>query len=289
MSEGTDIVALNCHLNSGAIKFNLVTQGLLSQQNHHRYRMQHMGKLFPSFSPFPMCCPNRTTLSQALHELRNPLSVIQMVLDRFSDTTKPLSQDRYDRYLQRAQTSAALMEHLMTQLSQLEALKHSQIGLNCDRHSIPDLIAYASQRLTTDPIISLASPMTNPTVPWVNCCAESTFWYGDPDMLWQVLQPILQNALQYGPGLVQVLWQQSEAHTITIDIQDPGEGIDPIDRPYLWEPFYRGRAGRQSERGFGLGLTIAQAAVLHCGGAISFHPITPTGSSCRVTLPHPTG
>ncbi len=232
-----------------------------------------------------MCAPDRTTLSQTLHELRNPLSVIQMVLDRLSDTTNPLSQDRYDRYLQRAQASTALMEHLMTQLSQLQALNDSQIVLDCDRHSVADLIAYASRRLTTDPIISLASP----TVPWVNCCAESTCWYGDPDMLWQVLQPILHNALQYGPGLVQVLWQQSEDHGITIDIQDPGEGIDSIDRPHLWEPFYRGRAGKQFERGFGLGLTIAQAAVLHCDGAISFHPLTPTGSSCRVSLPHPLG
>jgi two-component system, OmpR family, sensor kinase len=247
--------------------------------------MQHMGELFPSFSPFTMCCPERTTLSQALHELRNPLSVIQMVLDRLSDTTKPLAQDRYDRYLQRAQTSTALMEHLMTQLSQLEALNHSQVVLNCDRYSIPDLMAYASQRLTTDPIISLAIP----TVPWVNCCVESAFWYGDPDMLWQGLQPILQNALQYGPGLVQILWRQPEAHTITIDIQDPGEGIDPFDRPHLCEPFYRGRAGKQSERGFGLGLAIAQAAILRCGGELSFHLLTPTGSSCRVTLPHPLG
>jgi two-component system, OmpR family, sensor kinase len=245
--------------------------------------MQHMGKFFPSFSPFPMS--ERTTLSQALHELRNPLSVIQMVLDRLSDTTKPLSQDRYDRYLQRAQTSTALMESLMTQLSQLEALNDSQMVLNCDRHSIPDLMAYASQEMTTDPILSQAIL----PVPWVNRCAASTFWYGDPDMLWQVLQPILQNALQYGPGLVQLLWQQPEAQTITLDIQDPGEGIDPVDRPHLCEPFYRGRAGKQSERGFGLGLAIAQAAVLHCGGEISFHPLTPTGSSCRVTLPPPAG
>jgi signal transduction histidine kinase len=232
-----------------------------------------------------MPCPDRTSLSQALHELRNPLSVIQMVLDRLSDTTTPLAQDRYDRYLQRAQTSAALMEHLMTQLSQLEALNDSRMVLNCDRHSIPDLMAYASQRLTTDPIMASASP----PVPWVNCCAESTFWYGDPDVLWQALQPILQNALQYGPGLVQLLWQQPEAQTITLDIQDPGEGIDSVDRPHLCEPFYRGRAGKRSEQGLGLGLAIAQAAVLRCGGEISFHPLTPTGSSCRVTLPHPPG
>jgi two-component system, OmpR family, sensor kinase len=283
MSAYPDIIALNYHLNLWATKFNLFTQGLLTQPSHHRYRMQHMGKFFPSFSPFTMS--ERTTLSQALHELRNPLSVIQMVLDRLSDTTKPLSQERYDRYLQRAQVSTALMEHLMTQLSQLEALNHSQVLLNCDRHSIPDLIAYASHQMTTDPMISWASP----TVPWVNDCAESTFWYGDRALLWQVLQPILQNALQYGPGLLQLLWKQPEAHIITLDIQDPGEGIDSVEQPHLCEPFYRGRAGKQSERGFGLGLTIAQAAVLRCGGAISFHSLTPTGSSCRVTLPHPTG
>ncbi|NJM45484.1 MAG: HAMP domain-containing histidine kinase [Alkalinema sp. RU_4_3] len=232
-----------------------------------------------------MDCPDRTTLSQALHELRNPLSVIQMVLDRLSDNTKPLSQDRYDRYLQRAQASTALMEGLMTQLSQLEFLNHSPILLSNDRHSISHLIAYLSQRMTTDPIIAWATP----TIPWVNHCDPSTVWCGDPGMMWQVLRPILQNALQYGPGLLQILWQTSDAQTITIDIQDPGEGIDPQDRPHLWQPFYRGRAGKQSDSGFGLGLTIAQAAVLHLGGEISFHPLTPMGSSCRVTLPHPVG
>jgi two-component system, OmpR family, sensor kinase len=285
MSGFSNMIGLERRLNSRAIKFNGTTQRLLSQQNHHRYRMQHVGKLFPSFSLFPMDCSDRTTLSQALHELRNPLSVIQMVLDRLSDSTRPLAPDRYDRYLQRAQASTARMEDLLAQLSQLDCLNYTPIVLNNDRHSIPDLIAYVSQRMTTDPIIA----WTNPTIPWVNQCDPSTCWYGDPDMLWQVLQPIVQNALQYGPGLLHILWQASEAQTITIDIQDPGEGIDPVDRPHLWQPFYRGRAGKQSEQGFGLGLTIAQAAVLHLGGEISFHALTPTGSSCRVTLPHSLG
>jgi two-component system, OmpR family, sensor kinase len=246
--------------------------------------MQHMGKFFPSFSLFPMDCPDRTTLSQALHELRNPLSVIQMVLDRLSDRTRPLDQERYDRYLQRAQVSTARMEDLLTQLARLECLNRDPIELNNDRHSIPDLIAYVSQRITTDPGL-----WAIPTIPWINHCDPSIVWYGDPDILWQVLQPIVQNALQYGPGLRSILWQASEAQTITIDIQDPGEGIDPLDRPHLWKPFYRGRAGKQSDYGFGLGLTIAQAAVLHLGGEISFHTLTPTGSSCRVTLPHSLG
>jgi two-component system, OmpR family, sensor kinase len=251
--------------------------------------MQQMGKLFPSFSPFAMPRSEPTLWSQALHELRNPLSVIQMVLDRFSETASPLAEERRDRYLQRAQQSAALMERLMAQLAQLEYLTDSP-GLLCsNQHYVADLIPYVLQQMMTDPVIQAAE---EPSPQMINLCSASTCWQGDREMLWHTLQPILQNALQYRPaqGVVEIRWQdQIEPNQLVIVIQDGGEGINQFDLPQLFQPFYRGELGKKSGIGFGLGLAIAQAAALRCNGYITFHYLHPTGSSCRVNLPHPIG
>jgi signal transduction histidine kinase len=234
-----------------------------------------------------MVSSNDNIWSQALHELRNSLSVVQMVLERLDDKAKPLTPDRYDRYLQRAQISAANMEQLMAQLFQLESLTQPQAPQKCDRHSIPDLITYVSHQITADPRLNHGNIL------WLNHCEETAVWQGDREILWQGLQPILHNALQYQldvSAVVQLVWRRSDREGLTLDIQDHGIGIDPIDRPHLLEPFYRGQVSRQFEpQGFGLGLAIAQAAMVLCRAEIAFYPLIPQGCSCRVTLHPPIG
>src|SRR5208282_6551484 len=55
----------------------------------------------------------------------------------------------------------------------------------------------------------------------------------------------------------------------TLDVVDQGQGIDPEDRPRIFESFYQGKPAPEGRiKGSGLGLAIASEYALLHGGRI---------------------
>jgi K+-sensing histidine kinase KdpD len=212
---------------------------------------------------------------QAIHELRNPLNVIQLVLDRLNDTSYPLEADKRDRYLQRAQTCTTQMEQLLAQLALYEQIKSGRLIPQLDHHVIK-ILAEDYQQSDLDPKNQLEIQ---------NQCQEDSVWLGDRLLLGHILSPILQHSLMDSP--VQMIWQQ-DAETLTIEVRSQGTPTQEASR--WFEPFYC-PSGQSlgTENGWGLGLAIAQAATQLCGGQISLNPLTLLGSCFWVRLPHPIG
>ena len=70
-----------------------------------------------------------------------------------------------------------------------------------------------------------------------------------------------------------------------IDVTDSGAGIDPTERPFIFNRFYRGAAARERAEGSGLGLSLAQTIVERHGGTISLISQPGQGLTVRITLP----
>ena len=69
-------------------------------------------------------------------------------------------------------------------------------------------------------------------------------------------------------------------------IEDRGCGIDPVDLPHVFEPFYRADPARARETGgTGLGLAIADQVVRAHGGRIDVSSQPGAGSTFRILLP----
>jgi signal transduction histidine kinase len=75
--------------------------------------------------------------------------------------------------------------------------------------------------------------------------------------------------------------------TVTITIADDGPGIPPEELALVFEPFYRSDQARtlERDRGFGLGLPIAQRIIEGHGGTLVLHTRAPHGLAAVVTLP----
>ena len=87
---------------------------------------------------------------------------------------------------------------------------------------------------------------------------------GDPDLIFQGVCNLLDNALKYTPegGAVHVQARRSETATL-VRIVDNGPGVDEASRKKLTERFFRAQNAEASE-GFGLGLSLVSAiAALH--------------------------
>ncbi len=93
---------------------------------------------------------------------------------------------------------------------------------------------------------------------------------GDGAQLAEVLQNLLDNALQYTPsgGHIDVT-ARSSAHEVTFTVADTGIGIPESDLGRIFERFYRVDAARSREAGgTGLGLAISRHIVEAHGGRI---------------------
>jgi two-component system, OmpR family, sensor kinase len=108
---------------------------------------------------------------------------------------------------------------------------------------------------------------------------------GDRDALKQVILILLDNALKYSQGVVEVTVAAEEDQAI-ISVQDHGPGIEPEALEHIFERFYRGDRS-VSAPGFGLGLPIARALVEAQGGAIMVASQPGEGSRVSVRMPKP--
>jgi signal transduction histidine kinase len=73
---------------------------------------------------------------------------------------------------------------------------------------------------------------------------------------------------------------------VQLEFRDTGIGIASSEVPKIFERFYRVRqASEESASGAGLGLTIVQQLLIHCGGSISVRSKPGEGSTFNVLLP----
>ncbi len=93
---------------------------------------------------------------------------------------------------------------------------------------------------------------------------------GDGAQLGEVLQNLIDNALQYTPAGGQIdVSARSNAHEVTFSVSDTGIGIPETELERIFERFYRVDAARSREAGgTGLGLAIARHIVDAHGGRI---------------------
>jgi len=110
---------------------------------------------------------------------------------------------------------------------------------------------------------------------------------GDASLLREVLQNLLDNAIQYTPsgGRVRVS-ASANSREATVTVADTGIGIPLADQERIFERFYRVDAARSREEGgTGLGLSIAKHIVETHGGRLQVESEVGRGSNFSFTIP----
>jgi two-component system phosphate regulon sensor histidine kinase PhoR len=110
---------------------------------------------------------------------------------------------------------------------------------------------------------------------------------GDGAQLGEVLQNLLDNAVQYTPEGGQIeIKSHSNGNNVTLSVIDTGIGIPESDLERIFERFYRVDAARSREAGgTGLGLSIARHIVEAHGGRIWVESAVGQGSRFHFSIP----
>lgn len=107
-----------------------------------------------------------------------------------------------------------------------------------------------------------------------------------PDVLRRALEPLIENAIQYG-GRARIALEGPAAAPLIV-IRDDGPGIDAAHFANLVEPFFRVDAARARDTpGFGLGIPRAHRLLRRFGGDLSFRSGPQGGLEVVVQPPRP--
>ncbi|MEP3431439.1 MAG: response regulator [Roseibium sp.] len=112
----------------------------------------------------------------------------------------------------------------------------------------------------------------------------------------RILVCLLDNAIKYtSAGKVSItattvaenqnLDSHDRAPSVSIIVQDTGPGIDTDERARLFQPFVRGRSGRETGPGSGLGLWGTAQMIQHMGGHLVLSQPDTGGSRFEVQIP----
>lgn len=89
----------------------------------------------------------------------------------------------------------------------------------------------------------------------------------DTELLQRLIQPLADNAVRYGSGLVELTLTRS-GQLAAVTVADDGPGVRDDERELIFEPGARGSAAVNAEGGAGLGLALARRLARSAGGEI---------------------
>jgi two-component system sensor histidine kinase KdpD len=215
-------------------------------------------------------------LSSVSHDLRTPLAVIVGSAETLG--TESVSQDAsVVRDLARnIGNEAERLERLVTNLLSLTRLKSGTLDLKRDLIPLEEILAPVLARVearsSSSPLhISMNIPDSLPLID------------GDPVLLEQLFENLLDNARKYAPEEVSLRATRSrKPGSISIAVEDRGPGVPEPRRADLFEALGRAVSGNG---GLGMGLSICRGIARAHGGDVTFEDREGGGSVFHVSLP----
>lgn len=217
-------------------------------------------------------------VSDASHELRTPISVIQgyvNLLDRWGKNDEAALQEAIDAIKSEAES----MKDLIEQLLFLARGDNETLQLDLETFDCAEMIdeIFKETRMID----------TRHTFRIKTNTAAAAFINVDRQLLKQALRILIDNSIKYTPENGEILVSVTERdEMLHISVQDNGIGIDPETLPYIFDRFYRSDESRARRTGgSGLGLAIMKWIIDRHGGSIEVISRKEIGTRTTIILP----
>ncbi|GAA2385697.1 HAMP domain-containing sensor histidine kinase [Dactylosporangium salmoneum] len=201
------------------------------------------------------------------HDVRAPLTSVQMALEMLDDDPQPEPSDRH-RLAASALRQTARITRLAGGLLDAGRIEHGTLRL--DRRPVP-LRAAAEAAAALTP----AAALTFIAVP-ADLVVDA-----DPDRLEQILVNLIGNAARHGAAPF-VVAASADGAAVDLSVRDHGTGVPDDKRAALFERYAPGAGGTPGS--VGLGLWIVRELARAHGGDARYEPAEP-GARFVVRLP----
>lgn len=208
----------------------------------------------------------------ANHDLRQPLQAMGIYLQILQMQSTLETKDVIAQLGATAQNISTLVEQLL-EVSRIET---GHLDVKMENVSVAELFAELAAEFAPVAASKGFFFLTRPLPLTVHT---------DPLFVKRILTNLITNAIRYSrkPGSKIVLAARRLRNgRITIGVYDQGPGISEEDRHRIFEAFYRGEAGKHSETGYGLGLSIVSGLAKRLGIPITVGSRLGRGSVFRL-------
>jgi signal transduction histidine kinase len=215
--------------------------------------------------------------SMISHEFRTPLSVILLSSQLLREILLDLVDKKELKNLDRIQSSAKLINHLLTDILTLTRAEAGELDYK------PQLINVENFCLNLLEDVQMFSH-TNHIIKFIKH-GQSFRANLDEKLLYSILSNLLLNAIKYsssGGSISLVL--NSQPDTTIFQVIDEGIGISPAEQARLYEPFFRSQ-NVEGIVGTGLGLPIVKKCVERHQREILVESKVGVGTTFTVKIP----
>jgi signal transduction histidine kinase len=222
-------------------------------------------------------------LAIAAHELRTPLSIIQLAKDLLQEGEGKLPPDKSAKYFERIHKAINTMSQSLDNalaIGQLEAGKFTYYPAPLDLDAFcSELIEELSAR--TQSIFNITYQIQPDPVSGDRFTPAL-----DRNLLHQILSNLLTNAIKYSPQGGEITLSVTHSNSqVTFAVQDRGIGIPSEHHEKLFQRFERANNVGKI-KGTGLGLNIVKSLVDLHGGEINVTSKVEEGTTFTVVLPN---
>lgn len=215
-------------------------------------------------------------VSDASHELRTPISVIQgysNLLNRWGKKDENVMEEA----IEAIQIESKEMQDLVEKLLFLSRHDNKTLKLTKTKFNMCEIVE--------DMVKETKLVVTNRNIN--SLTLENVMVYGDKQALKQAVRVFIDNAIKYTKDgdAIHISCENKDGDCV-ITVQDTGIGMTKKDVDNIFERFYRSDYVRNEKiSGNGLGLSIAKLIILKHTGRIKIRSQYTKGSTFIITLP----
>jgi two-component system sensor kinase FixL len=215
-------------------------------------------------------------LSVASHELKTPLTNLQLLIQLSNKTIESGNVDKVRQYLDKTVKHIQSINKIVDDLLNISRLKDGKLHLDMRPF---DINATINEVMSTYQLLHNTHIFTY--TPAQKCLAE-----GDEEKIKQVMQNILNNAARYSPkGSAIKITAECDDNNFTVTVSDRGIGIPEEEREKIFERFHRAKNALHESQGLGIGMNISKEIITRHRGKIWMEPNADQGSSFTFTIP----
>ncbi len=206
-----------------------------------------------------------------IHDFRNPMSAMRL-------DAQMLEQEAGRGAAARTGKLAELSGRIARTLARMDEILREFLALSCPDRSAPELFDVNAAAADCADLLKMRFERAELRLDVVYA-PEILRVRGNATQFKRALLNVLNNAGQFAPAGTGVLLQTARhGRQAEVVVADEGPGIPAGERRRVFEMYYSRRPG-----GSGIGLALARAAVINCGGRIML--ADPSGGrGCRVVI-----
>jgi signal transduction histidine kinase len=257
----------------------LISRGCYGDRSNETSNIKEIAQLTGTINNLAETLDNQEKLRKRLtadvaHELRTPLAVLQGHIEAMIDGVWEADSKR----LKSVHEEITRLGRMVGDLEKLTRFESESLILEKSEFDLSELINSIS--------VNFEKECINKNIE-VSIKDKSVNVFADKDKISQVVINLMSNAVKFtdNGGRIHISIEDDMDNAV-IAVSDTGKGIAPLDKPHIFERFYRADISRNRlTGGSGIGLTIAKAIIEAHKGLIDVESEIGEGTRFVMTIP----